>query len=369
MAVYKNCLSAVYKDSLAVYKDSLAVHKDGLAVHKDGLAVYTNGLAVYTNGLAVYKNGRAVHKDGLRIKRVSIKAMTAIHLGFDMGIRNLAYCLIRHEEDKSWNVVAWDNVDLLEGGVSAQSAKKCVGCGAAASWISHNGAKWCKACATRVRVKKSARGKPEHPTIPCALSVAALRSLASTEGVDGAKKMKKDALLAWAGARYLMPWKPAKAMDSSLGTVLAAMDKWLDSMLPAFAAATLIRLENQPVMKGPTMKSVQMILYTLLSHRLAREHRWNGRIEFVHAGTKTRGAKATAAASAAAPTVGTIDLSGAALVAEDGKAYRERKSAAEAETVRHLTERGAAASTWLTYFQGKSKKSDLADAFLMALRI
>jgi len=289
--------------------------------------------------------------------------MATVHLGFDMGIRNLAYCLLRHEEDKTWNVVAWDNVDLLEGGVSAQSAKKCVGCGAAAAWISNNGKKWCKACATRLRVKKSAREKPEHPTIPCALSVAALRTLATECGVEGAKKMKKDTLLAWAAERYLMPWKPVKAMDSSLSTVLAAMDKWLDSVLPTFASAALIRLENQPVMKGPTMKSVQMILFTLLSHRLSREHRWSGRIEFVHAGVKTRGA-ATHSEKA-------VDLSGAVATpttAEDGKAYRDRKSAAEAETVRNLTERGPLAASWLTYFQGKSKKSDLADAFLMALR-
>jgi hypothetical protein len=288
--------------------------------------------------------------------------MTAVHLGFDMGIRNLAYCLIRHETDKTWNVVAWDNVDLLEGGVSAQGAKKCIGCDAAASWISHNGKKWCKACATRVRVKKSAREKPEHPTIPCTLNVSELRGLAAAGGVTEVKKMKKDALLKWAAERYLMPWKPAKAMDSSLGVVLAAMDKWLDSNLPIFAAATLIRLENQPVMKGPTMKSVQMILYTLLSHRLAREHRWTGRIEFVHAGVKTRGA------AKKAPTVGTIDLSGAVTTTEDGKAYRERKASAEAETIKRLTERGLPVATWLTYFQGKSKKSDLADAFLMALR-
>lgn len=286
-----------------------------------------------------------------------------VHLGFDMGIRNLAYCLIRHEAEKIWNVLAWDNIDLLEGGVSAQSAKKCIGCHATASWISNNGKKWCKSCATRVRVKKTAREKPEHPTIPCALSVTPLRELAADMGINETKKMKKDALLAWAAAHYLMPWKPAKAMDSSLGTVLAAMDKWLDSVLPTFASATLIRLENQPVMKGPTMKSVQMILYTLLSHRLAREHGWTGRIEFVHAGVKTRGTKA-----AAPTTAGAVDLSGAALVAEDGKAYRERKSAAEAETVRQLTERGVTAASWLTYFQGKSKKSDLADAFLMALR-
>jgi hypothetical protein len=289
--------------------------------------------------------------------------MATVHLGFDMGIRNLAYCLVRHETDKSWNIVAWDNVDLLEGGVSSQSAKKCIGCDATATWISNSdGKKWCKACATRIRVKKSARSAPTQSVIPCALTAAALRGLAATASVEGAKKMKKEDLMAWASARYLMPWKPAKAMDSSLGTVLAAMDKWLDSVLPTFASASLIRLENQPVMKGPTMKSVQMILYTLLSHRLQREHTWNGRIEFVHAGVKTR------TATKVAPTVKTIDLSGAAATAEDGKAYRARKASAEAETVRHLTERGASAVSWLTYFNGKSKKSDLADAFLMALR-
>jgi hypothetical protein len=288
-----------------------------------------------------------------------------VHLGFDMGIRNLAYCLIRHEVDKSWNILSWDNIDLLEGGVSSQAAKKCIACGACACWIGNDGKKWCKGCATQTRVRKIAREKPTLPTIPCAVSATALRALAIECGVDAAKKMKKDALVAWATERYLMPWKPAKAMDSSLGDILRAMDRWLDSMLSVFSSATLIRLENQPVMKGPTMKSVQIILYTLLSHRLSREYAWNGRIEFVHAGTKTR----------SEPTVSTVDLSGAAIaataaataaIAEDGKAYRARKAFAEEETVKKLAEKGAA--TWLTYFQGKSKKSDLADAFLMALR-
>ena len=72
--------------------------------------------------------------------------MTTI-LGFDMGIRNLAYCLISHNADSSFNVVAWDNVDLLEGGVSAQDAKKCV-CGGGAKWICEvDGKKWCNKCA------------------------------------------------------------------------------------------------------------------------------------------------------------------------------------------------------------------------------
>ena len=296
--------------------------------------------------------------------------MASVHLGFDMGIRNLAFCLIRHEPDNKWNVIAWDNIDLLEGGVSSQGAKKCVACTGAATWIGPDKKKWCKACATQIRVKKTAKEKPGFPTLTCGFAVKGLRELALSKEVADWKKMKKEDLIAWASAGHLVPWKPVKATDSAIGLILAAMDKWLDSVLPTFAAATLIRLENQPALKIPTMKSVQMILYTLLSHRLSREHGWGGRIEFVHAGVKTRGlgtavaAAAVPAAAAAAPAAATA----ASKTADDTKAYHERKATAEAETVRHLTAQGATVTAWLTYFQGKSKKSDLADAFLMALR-
>ncbi len=134
------------------------------------------------------------------------------------------------------------------------------------------------------------------------------------------------------------------------------MDSWLDRMLPTFAQATLIRLENQPVMKGPTMKSVQIMLFTLLGHRLEKEHGWDGRLEFVHAGTKTKDAK-----------VDTViedppEISGSA--EDEGKAYRARKKTAESETEQALKDH----ESWLRFFQSRSKKSDLADAFLMALR-
>jgi hypothetical protein len=281
--------------------------------------------------------------------------MDAVHLGFDMGIRNLAYCLISHKmgEGKSWTVLAWDNIDLLEGGVTAQGAKKCV-CGSPAVWIcTTDNSKWCKGCATGVRKKKSATAKPPFPVLPCSLTVAPLRTLAAESGLTDVKKAKKDALITWASQRYLMPWKPAKAMDSSLADVRRAMDKWLDSVLPTFASATLIRLENQPVMKGPTMKSVQIMLFTLLGHRLEKEHGWSGRIEFVHAGVKTR------------DSVKTTDLSGAVT---DAKAYKARKNAAENEVTSILTKAGADGARWLNFFSGRSKKSDLADAFLMAMR-
>jgi len=279
----------------------------------------------------------------------------ATHLGFDMGIRNLAYCLMKHDLSGGWTILAWDNIDLLEGGASSQTARSCVGCNGKASWCDLSD-KWCNACATGVRRKKTATKKPTLPTIMCSLSVKELRNLSLSEGFPNAKKAKKEELVSWASKHYLLPWKPAKAMDASLDVICGAMDTWLNSMLPTFASASLIRLENQPVMKGPTMKSVQMILFTLLHHRLRREHGWSGRITFVHAGVKSR--------DSIKPVV---DLSGASITATEGAAYRARKKDATDDVLKHL-QGASTAAAWLSAFRAKSKKSDLADAFLMALR-
>lgn len=298
-------------------------------------------------------------------------------VGFDMGIRNLAYCVIEHKDEKDWTIKAWDNVDLLEGGASSQLSKQCSACASPAVWIDSSEAKWCKGCATGAKRKASVTKKPTHPCCPCPLTVKGLRPLALSEGFEGAKKAKKDELVAWAIARYLVPWKPAKAMDASLTTIRKAMDAWLSSVLPTFASASLIRLENQPVMKGPTMKSVQMILFTLLGHRLEKEHGWTGALEFVHAGTKSKAAT-TATPPEVAATVAATVLPAENVVVDaakptkdvkdkDGLAYRNRKKTAEADVLGHFGTRPDLAE-WRRFFEGRSKKSDLADAFLMALR-
>ena len=285
-----------------------------------------------------------------------------VHLGFDMGIRNLAYCLMEHPADNTgqWRILAWDNVDLLSGGQSAQTARKCVGCGGPAAWCNSDEL-WCKGCATGIRRKKAATRIPTLPHLPCGVAAKDLKKLGVTGGWATAKS-KKDELVVEATKRYLMPWKAPKATSPSLAHIRRCMDSWLTSVLPTFAQATLIRLENQPVMKGPTMKSIQIMLFTLLGHRLEKEG-WKGEIVFVHAGTKTKGAEETEMIED--PILDQEDV-GTATVATEGKAYRARKKTAESETIAALE--AAKATEWLTMFQGRSKKSDLADAFLMALR-
>jgi len=265
-----------------------------------------------------------------------------------MGIRNLAYCVLEHKDDGKKAVFAWDNVDLLEGGASAQTALGCAGCNAKAKWIwTAEGTRWCQGCATGVRRKKTATLKPAQSVLPCKPDAKPLKALAVAAGIAGAKTLNKADLLVWARTVYLMPWKPEKAMSASLDSLRKAIMSWLNSVLPTMARCSVIRIENQPVMTNPTMKSVQMILYTLLAYRLETEHGWTGTIDFVHAGAKSK-------------KVVTTDISGAS-----GK-YKARKDAAEVDVVTHL--KTIHDSSWITFFEGRTKKSDLADAFLMAWR-
>lgn len=271
-------------------------------------------------------------------------------LAFDMGIRNLAYCLIQHSVDLSGvlssTILDWNNIDLLEGAQSAEAARSCYGCNSKSiQYNDKNAHKWCKSCATKTRVKKSVIHTPSYSVLPCKLNVTELKKL------SGMKNMKKEELLNWAKENYLLPWKPTKASTVSLDIILISIDSWLDSILPTISVATLIKLENQPVLKGPTMKSVQIILYTLLSHRLKREFNWSGKIEFVHAGVKSKNVSKT-------------DLSGSKL--SDSDAYKARKNDAIDDTLKILTDKKH--DKWLLFFNSNKKKSDLADAFLMANR-
>ena len=281
---------------------------------------------------------------------------STIHLGFDMGIRNLAYCLLEITDLSGCQIIAWNNIDLLEGGEASQDAKRCCACPSPAKWLGvADNTKWCQGCATGVRRRRTATLRPTLPVLPQnSSSVVAMRELLVARGI-AVISIKKEALLTMLSSHYLMPWKPAKTMNTAMTVLRRAMNTWLTTVLPVFAKATLIRLENQPVMTNPTMKSVQMILFTLLGHRLETEYNWKGAIDFVHAGTKSRGATATDLSGAEA-----TDLSGAAA------AYKKRKKTAE-DDVRAILER-LGNREWSDFFRTRTKKSDLADAFLMAYR-
>jgi hypothetical protein len=160
-----------------------------------------------------------------------------------------------------------------------------------------------------------------------------------------ARGLKKPELMELIGARRLISYKAPKAKGVSLQAVLAGMEAALDAELAVIATASRVRIENQPSEFAPHMKSVQMMLFALLSHRLQREHGWTGTIEFANAAVKTRGAGIAAG--------------------KDTK--KDRKAAGIAKVAATLGAAGSAASSHLSWWSAQAKKDDLADAFLMCL--
>jgi hypothetical protein len=261
---------------------------------------------------------------------------------FDLGIKNLSYCVATFDVSGSaaslTQIRRWANLNLLADGADSQAQTRCP-CGGPASLTDIGVRLYCKRCA-----KKAAK-----PVLDCEdMTVKGLRAYATCAcGVDttAAKAMKKDALLAAIGVRRLLPYKAPKAKGVTLQALLAAMERCLDAELVHLAAASRIRLENQPSEFAPHMKSIQIMLFTLIDHRLRTEHGWTGTMEFVNAGVKTRGTGAG--------------------VGKDAK--RSRKLAGIAKVTEVLGAAGDAAASQLAWWRSQAKQDDLADAFLMCL--
>jgi hypothetical protein len=264
--------------------------------------------------------------------------MTKI-LAFDMGIRNLAYC-ITDNSGNDFTICEWDNFDLLAGSDS-QSASRCF-CGGPPSWVDISGYIWCKKCVKNN--KTTLKGLP----LDIKLNNKVLKEFIQKMGWDIPKKSNKGVYMDLIKQHYLLPYiKPKGTMKTDLSILLLAIEQFLDSRLAKFSEVSIIRIENQPVFDAPTMKSVQIMLYTMLSYRLRKEYNWAGKIVFVHASKKTEDAQTTVDAA--------------------GGNYKARKDTAELLVTQKLVD--LKHEVWINFFNSKKKRSDLADAFLMCLRL
>ncbi len=272
---------------------------------------------------------------------------------FDLGIKNLSYCVATFGDDGALQrIERWANLNLLADGADSQSQTRCP-CGGPASWIDRGagGRLYCKKC-----VKKGTAKPPIELTATAKL--ADWRTWAEGVGIPNAKKMTKGALEEAAAARRLLHYKAPKAKGVSLQQLLVGMEKCLDGELQWLAKASRIRLENQPSEFAPHMKSIQIMLFTLIDHRLRKEHGWAGTMEFVNASVKTRGTAAGTGKDAkrSRKLAGIQRVTGALTAA--GKPHEASSpSAADVEAV----------AAQLAWWSGQAKQDDLADAFLMCL--
>lgn len=275
-------------------------------------------------------------------------------LAFDIGIRNLAWCLLRTGDGSDISgqpttILGWQNYDLLAGSgteeAKAAAKVKCSVCQKVLASFSSPGA------ASAVQPTCQRHCPASHPPLTDASGVllrklpaaAALKALLIEKGLTVPKKATRPALVAALATKYSLPLerlKVKKAVENDLSLIHDGIRNFVTANAQLLSQATHILLENQPVLKNPTMKTVQILLFATLRDLLPGGPLRPVRL--VHAGKKVKG-KATGDAG-----------------------YKDRKDASEARVRKALADgKVTGADEWLSFFNGHGKRSDLADAFCM----
>ncbi len=282
-------------------------------------------------------------------------------LAFDIGIRNLAWCAMERSHDSSargqalsttssqggggdisgYNVIGWDNYDLLAGqsaSTAANSVAHCAQCSAKATYETPRGIYCVRHCPLDKPALRDASGNLMKK-LP---SAAGMKSLLQSKGVAHPPKSKGD-LLKKIQDYYAIPIlkaKVKKALDTELSVLHDSIRRFITANKPLFSSCSTILLENQPVLKNPTMKSVQILLFATLRDLLEPIPV----LKLVHAKKKVEG------------------------VQTGDAGYQERKQGSE-KRVQNLLESSKIhqASTWRQHLQKYAKKNDLTDAFCMCI--
>lgn len=260
-------------------------------------------------------------------------------LAFDIGIRNLAWCFLRKTES-SQEILGWDNFDLLAGQSASKasaSRESCAQCSAKASYETPSALY----CVRHCPLDKPAFRDLSGNLLKKLPSAAGLREILIGRGVSNPPKSKGD-LVKKLKEMYALPIikeKVKKAVETELSTLHDSMRKFVLERKELFSKADAILLENQPVLKNPTMKTVQILLFATLRDILQPNP---PQLKLVHAKKKVEGKE------------------------KGDKGYKDRKLGSEQRVLEALP-KVKDSVRWKQHLEGYSKKNDLTDAFCMCI--
>jgi hypothetical protein len=236
-----------------------------------------------------------------------------------------------------FTIYGWENVNLLESSIPVEKIS-CHKCTSKAAFTSPKGT----TCGRHV--------PNEYPPLRDASGVVwkkiPAQKLLKPIFVSKAASMPKtrEATIQKLGEWYSLPIekvKQKKAVDTELSILHNAIRAFVERQRSLFATATAIHLENQPVLKNPTMKTVQILLYATLRDLLMPNPPL---VRLVHAGVKVKGKQA------------------------GDKGYKERKQGSEEKTADLLAKgKIQEAARWQGFLKQHSKQNDLTDAFCMCV--
>lgn len=273
--------------------------------------------------------------------------MSKTILSFDIGIKNLAWCVTQQKAGEVFQILGWGNYNLLEERETEAAASKgpvCNLCSAKAKYISQKGI----SCARHVPQSHPILKDLSGVSLTKLPAVNLLKNLVQAKGVKPLPK-GKDALIEKLKEFYSIPApkiKVAHAAAIDISKMHDSIRGFIRSNLtPFYGQLTEVRLENQPVLKNPVMKTIQILLFATLRDDILGVRKSDCPIfKLVHAGMKVKGKES------------------------GDKGYKARKEGSESRTLESfVSSKVQKANEWKSFFEGHKKRSDLADAFCMCL--
>ena len=295
-------------------------------------------------------------------------------LSFDVGIKNLAWCLIESRTvdavyDPSsycWGILDWGVWDLrmdIEDELyhpeccreKTSSGKDCkkepiyvdISNGISLGGLCKTHYGHCNSPYTSENIREVSK-----------MTMSALHKKASEMSIASKGKMKKEIISDICSVitqRYLCKIPPLKKAKSI--TLADIHDRIIQRLRDIHYTSDIVLIENQPVRMNAAMKSVQMILWTTLRDRMLQQGVLVPDVRFINANKKLM-----VVPDDSKWGVTIVDHKIAVSMAKDRK-YAERKS----ESIMRVEKILCNQSEHLEWFKGHSKRDDLADCLLMCL--
>lgn len=260
-------------------------------------------------------------------------------IGYDVGIKNLAYCIVDLPDDpsadldKTFAIQDWNIINII-----GSEEPCCV-----------------ERCPLTGSYELLGADEKKHACIlhhdECVAAMKDAKTREAEAALDASLTTKKREAAIAAALKPIKSKKiTGKVADVSADELRVSLVKCLDARAALLDADEVV-IENQPTLKNPRMKAVSDTLYTWYIIRGQIDHDRVKKISFVAPSSKLRGV--------AKPLV------------EGAKTERDKYKQTKQLAItysKQLLEASETQRHWVTLLDRHDKKDDMCDAFLHALQ-
>lgn len=184
-------------------------------------------------------------------------------LSFDVGIKNLAYSIIKfNEDDKTIKILEWNVINLLKDVFDKQ--KKCDNCAKVAHFKSKNDEyHFCKKHKKNIDKEKPLElEKFDKKLDKCSLDICKKKVKYLCNGKKICASHKVQLLKEYNKLYKLQKIKVMNCKNFPINDLLMKIIKIFDEKYIQFLLVDIVLIELQPVLKGPKMKTISNHIYS-----------------------------------------------------------------------------------------------------------